>query len=49
MIYIKLLKGGDILVIPEEKQAPGIILNSFEYLSFLFKWLYISRMLKSNK
>lgn len=41
-IDIILLENGNTLIIPEERQNPGILLNSFEYLSFFFKWLYIS-------
>jgi hypothetical protein len=42
-IWINLLENGDMIILLKERQAPGILLNSFEYLSFFFKWLYISR------
>ncbi|MCK4731157.1 MAG: hypothetical protein KAT65_01750 [Methanophagales archaeon] len=37
-IYINFLEDRRILLIPERRQPPGILLNLFEYFSIFFKW-----------
>jgi len=46
IMYIKLLKDGRILIIPETKQLPGILLSTFEYFALFFKFVGFRRHFK---
>lgn len=45
-MYIKLLKGGRILIFPEAKQLPGILLSTFGYFASFFKYISFRKQLK---
>jgi len=45
-MYIKLLKDGRILIVPEAKQLPGILLSTFEYFVLFFKYIGFKKQLK---
>jgi hypothetical protein len=42
-MYIKLVKDGRILLIPERREPPGILLNTFEYFALFFKFVGFRR------
>jgi len=46
IMYIKLLKDGRILIIPETKQLPCILLSTFEYFALFFKYIGFKRQFK---
>jgi len=45
-MYIKLVKDGRILLIPERREPPGVLLSTFEYFALLFKFLSFRRHFK---
>lgn len=46
VMYIKLLKDGRILIVPETKELPGILLSTFEYFALFFKFVGFKRRFK---
>lgn len=46
IMYIKLAKGGRILLIPETKEPPGVLLNTFDYFAVLLRFLSFRRKFK---
>ena len=45
-MYIKLVKDGRILIVPQAKELPGILLSTFEYFALFFKFIGFKRHLK---
>lgn len=48
VMHIKLLKGRKMLLIPETKEPPGLLLNTLEYFALFFKFMRFKRYFRRN-